>query len=78
MKWVNHCTAWVRTKTSLFVLMGGLICLVIVGRNLSSIAVAGSIPILLGIACLLPCLIPLLALRRRYAKPEEQQPTAKG
>ena len=64
LRFVKACAPWLNWKTA------GIVALVVVGlivcTGMPSLgALAGAVPLLLIVACLVPCLVPLALLRRK-------------
>ena len=64
-KLIKECAPWLNWKIAA-VFAAAVVCIgFIVGADAGLLAVAGATPLLAFAACLIPCLIPLVLLRRK-------------
>ena len=64
-KLIKECAPWLNWKVAA-IFVAAIVCIgFIVGADAGLLALAGAIPLLAIAACLVPCLIPLVLLRRK-------------
>ena len=61
---IKECAPWLNWKVAA-IFAAGVVCIGFIGgADLGMLAVAGAAPLLALAACLVPCLVPLVLLRR--------------
>jgi hypothetical protein len=71
LKLVKACAPWLTWKVGLVAVLG-IIVLAFFDKLLGALLI-GATPVVLALACLIPCLIPLIFLRRKKAKSATNQ-----
>jgi hypothetical protein len=66
LKLVKACAPWLTWKVGLVAVLG-IVVLASFDKLLGLAVLAGATPILAVLACLIPCLIPLVLLRKKKA-----------
>jgi hypothetical protein len=64
-KLIKECAPWLNWKVAAVFAAAVVFIGLIVGADAGMLAVAGATPLLAMAACLIPCLIPLVLLRRK-------------
>jgi hypothetical protein len=75
---IKECVPWLNWKVAA-VFVAAVVCIgFIVGADAGLLAVAGATPLLAIVACLVPCLIPLVLLRGKRVPAKNIAPTTEG
>ncbi|XSG75915.1 hypothetical protein ACP8Y2_02715 [Herpetosiphon llansteffanensis] len=65
MKLLQECFGVLRSKVGLLIIAGSMLGVFFFERSVLGGLLAGATPIVMLLACLIPCAIPLLLLRRK-------------
>ncbi len=65
MKLLHDCFGWLRSKVGLLIIAALIGSIIFFERSTLGVWLAGATPIVMIVACLIPCAIPLLFLRRK-------------
>ena len=77
-KLIKECAPWFNWKVAA-VFAVAIVCIgLIIGANAGLLAIAGATPLLAIAACLVPCLIPLVLLRRKTEPGQNTTPATGG
>jgi hypothetical protein len=77
-KLIKECAPWLNWKVAA-VFAVAVVCIgLIVGADVGLLAIAGATPLLAIAACLVPCLIPLVLLRRKKEPVQNTTPATGG
>ncbi len=74
LKLLKHCVSWLNWKTGLGIVLA-IVVLASFDKLLGLAVLAGATPILLALACLIPCLIPLAFLGKKKTASSSVQAT---